>query len=132
MRYLLDTNVWIHYLKSAPAIAARLRSTPASEIVVCSVVWAELLHGARKDGNAAEREARVIRTLSPFLSLPFDDAAAHVYARVRHDLEQAGHSIGPNELLIASIALTHGLTLVTANREFSRVEGLLVEDWSTK
>ena len=126
MRYLLDTNAWIHYLKHASSpVEAGLRRTPAQEVAVCSVVWAELLHGARD-----ERVARIERTLGPFRSLPFDDAAARRYAEIRDTLETRGQVIGPNDLLIAAIALTHGLTLVTNNREFSRVPGLNIEDWT--
>ena len=129
MRYLLDTNVWIHYLKSAPPVEKRLRQTPARDIAVCSVVWAELLHGARKYGRREERLARMERTLSPFRSLPFDDAAARRYAEIRDDLEIRGNLIGPNDLLIAAIALANDLTLVTSDSEFSRIEGLRTEDW---
>jgi tRNA(fMet)-specific endonuclease VapC len=46
-------------------------------------------------------------------------------------MERAGQVIGGNDLLIAAIALTHDLTLVTHNGgEFNRVSGLRVEDWS--
>lgn len=77
MRYLLDTNTWIHYLKHADSpVAARLRRTSAQEVAVCSVVWAELLHGARKYEKRDQRVARIEQTLSPFRSLPFDDAPA--------------------------------------------------------
>ncbi len=55
MRYLLDTNVWIHYLKSAAPVEDRSRKTPARDIAVCSVVWVELLHGARKYERREER-----------------------------------------------------------------------------
>ena len=131
MRYLLDTNAWIHYLKHADSpVSARLRRTPAREVAVCSVVWAELLHGARKYEKRDERVARIERTLAPFRSLPFDDAAARRYAEIRDTLETRGQTIGPNDLFIAAIALTHGLTLVTNNREFSRVPGLSIEDWT--
>jgi tRNA(fMet)-specific endonuclease VapC len=131
MSYLLDTNVWIFYLKhSSSPVEARLKSTPAREIAVCSVVWAELLYGARKYEKRQDRIARVERTLAPFQSLPFDDAAARHYAEIRDDLETRGEVIGPNDLLIAAIARTHGLTLVSNNREFERVRGLTVEDWT--
>lgn len=126
MRYLLDTNVWIHYLKAAVPVENRLRQTPAREIAVCSVVWAELLHGARKYGRREERMAKVERALSPFR---FDDAAARRYAEIRDDLETRGAIIGPNDLLIAAIALANDLTLVTSDHEFSWVEGLRTEDW---
>ena len=91
MRYLLDTNAWIHYLKRADSpVAARLRRTPIHEIVVCSVVWAELLYGARRYERRDERVARIERTLLPFRSLPFDDSAARRYAEIRDHLETAG------------------------------------------
>lgn len=131
MQYLLDTNVWIHYLKNAASpVASRLRQTPASEVAVCSVVWAELLHGARKYERRDERQARVERTLEPYRSLPFDDAAARRYAVIRDDLETRGEVIGSNDLLIAAIALSHGLVLVTNDAGFGRVTGLQTEDWS--
>ena len=41
-----------------------------------------------------------------------------------------GTPIGPNDLLIAAIALANGLTLITHNTvEFSRVVGLMLDDW---
>lgn len=97
---------------------------------MCSVVRAELLHGARKYEKRAERVARVELTLSPFISLPFDDAAAGHYATIRDDLESRGVAIGPHDLMIAAIAVTHRLTLVSNNREFNRVEGMSVGDWT--
>ena len=52
------------------------------------------------------------------------------YSIIRSELEQQGTPIGPYDLMIASIAKTHNLVLVTHNvREFSRVGGLQVEDW---
>jgi tRNA(fMet)-specific endonuclease VapC len=132
MRYLTDTNIWILYLKQRnSAVEDRLRSTPAGEVAVCSVVRAELLHGARKYGNVANRVALVEETLAPYLSLPFDDQAAYHYAEVRHHLESVGAVIGANDLLIASVARAHGLVMATGNvREFQRIPGLAVEDWT--
>ena len=131
MRYLLDTNTWIIYLKQVETkVRERLEQTPPAEVAVCSVVWAELLHGAKKYGNPLEREARIKTVLAPFANLPFDLGAAHHYAHIRDHLERAGQIIGGNDLLIAAIALEHGLTVVTHNcDEFRRVPGLLVEDW---
>jgi tRNA(fMet)-specific endonuclease VapC len=131
MAYLLDTNSWIHYLKHADSpVRARLEALQPSDIACCSIVRAELLHGAEKYGNRDRRVAKVVDTLRPFASYPFDDVAAAQYALVRHQLEVAGQTIGPFDLQIAAICLCHGLTLVTNNvSEFSRVKGLRVEDW---
>jgi hypothetical protein len=87
MRYLLGTNTWIEYLKRPGSLVeARLRQTRAEDVALCSVVWVELLHGARKYEKRDERVARIERTLAPFRSLPFDDAAAHRYAEIRGEL----------------------------------------------
>lgn len=67
--------------------------------------------------------------MSEFVSLPFDDQSAVIYGQIRAQLAVSGTPIGPNDLLIASIALANNLILVTHNtREFSRVEGLRLED----
>jgi len=64
------------------------------------------------------------------ISLPFDDSAAEEYGKLRAHLATVGTPIGPNDLMIAAIALAHRLIVVTHNTvEFSRVPGLLVEDW---
>jgi tRNA(fMet)-specific endonuclease VapC len=130
MAYLPDTNAWIVYLKRPDSpVRARLQQLSPAAVLLCSVVKAELLHGVEKYGNRARRLAVLAELFGPYLSLPFDDAAAVHYARIRHELEQSGNVIGPNDLLIAAIALANGLTLVTHNAEFRRVQGLPVEDW---
>lgn len=71
--------------------------------------------------------------LAGLASLPFDDRAADFYGDVRAALAARGEMIGPNDLLIAAIALVHGVTLVTNNvAEFGRVAGLRVEDWEAE
>jgi tRNA(fMet)-specific endonuclease VapC len=68
--------------------------------------------------------------LSPFTSVAFDDGAASYYGRIHADLDRAGELIGPNDLLIAAMALANDLVLVTHNvKEFGRVPGLRWEDW---
>jgi tRNA(fMet)-specific endonuclease VapC len=131
MAFLLDTNSWIHYLKNADSpIRRRLATVLPSDVVNCSIVTAELLHGAEKYGNRERRVATVLQTLAPFQSYSFDDEAAALYARIRHALELVGQIIGPYDLQIAAICKLHGVTLVTSNTsEFSRVEGLRHDDW---
>jgi tRNA(fMet)-specific endonuclease VapC len=68
---------------------------------------------------------------APFASLPFGDAAARHYAEIRHHLEIQGRVLGPNDLKIAATARTHGLTLVSFEQEFTRVQGLSLADWTS-
>ena len=132
MAYLFDTSIWIQLFKQrAPAVRSRIDSMDAELFVTCSIVKAELWHGALKYEDPAKRLAQVNTAIGLYLSLPFDDAAARQYADIRQDLETRAMVIGPNDLKIAAICLAHDLTLVTSNTsEFSRVPGLRVENWA--
>jgi tRNA(fMet)-specific endonuclease VapC len=78
----------------------------------------------------AENLAKLEVFLSPFESLPFDDQAADWYGSIRAILRAQGTPIGPNDLMIAAIALSRGLALATRNAaEFARVPGLRVAHW---
>jgi tRNA(fMet)-specific endonuclease VapC len=132
MPFLPDTNVWISLLKNPGGkLAAKVQSQPVSEIFLCSVVKAELWHGAEKYGNRERRKRALDMLFKPFVSLPFDDAAARHYADIRHHLEIQGRVLGPNDLKIAAIARAHGFTLVSADQEFSRVPGVNLADWTS-
>ena len=129
--YLLDTNAWAAYLnRSDSSVAKKVAQIGASDIRLCSIVKAELLYGAHKSARRDANLQLLARLFSGFSSVPFGDSAADHYGRIRAELAHAGTPIGPNDLLIAAIALADQLTLVTHNvREFSRVPGLSVEDW---
>jgi len=131
VRVLLDTNVCIRVLNgSSQPVVARLRELDPGDVVMSAVVRAELVYGARKSRHVAANLRLVDAFCEPFVCLPFDDRAADVYGDIRADLERLGQPIGPNDLLIASTALAHSLTLVTHNlSEFARVPGLGIEDW---
>lgn len=131
MKYLLDTNVCIVYLNQPNSLVRKyLETFSPSDIAVCSVVKAELFYGAMRSKNP-ERTYRLQEAfLNRFVSLPFDDDAAKIFGDIRARLSNLGTPIGPYDVQIASIALANDLILVTHNtREFSRVEGLQLEDW---
>jgi len=133
MKYLLDTNVCIRVInKRSMTARSKLLSHAPEDIVVCSIVRAELFYGAAKSQTPVATRRKQEVFLRPYVTLPFGDLAADAYGRIRAHLEQAGMPIGPLNMQIAAIALAHGLTLITHNtREFSRVPGLLLEDWET-
>jgi len=93
-------------------------------------VKAELRYGAEKSTRRELTLQKLEVFFARFCSLPFDDAAAQAYGTVRAELARRGRPIGPNDTLIAAIALAHDLVLVTHNtEEFRRVPGLTLEDW---
>jgi tRNA(fMet)-specific endonuclease VapC len=129
--YLLDTNVCIVYLKNRNSGVNRYFNTIESDkIAVFSVVKSELFYGSMKSNNPQKSLNIQILFLRQFVSLPFDDSCAEIYGKVRADLAKNGTPISSNYIQIASIALANDLILVTHNvREFSRIEGLKIEDW---
>ena len=131
MRYLLDTNilsVWARQTSSR--LLNKLLATPPADLCISVLVEHELRFGfALTPGTRAED--LTIRLLEALPSIPFGSAEAQRAAKLRSKLSRIGKPIGPYDLLIAATALEHQLTIVTHNlREFRRVEGLVVEDWT--
>ena len=129
MRYMLDTNIVSEMIRN-PAGRAAQRARAASELVCVSViVAAELRYGCAKKASP-RLERRVEEFLAEVPVLPFDVPADNEYGGIRVELEAAGRPIGSNDLLIAAHARALAATVVTANvDEFSRVRGLIVENW---
>jgi tRNA(fMet)-specific endonuclease VapC len=128
--YMLDTNVVSHALRDPQGpVAMRIRQIAGDDISVSIIVAAELRFGAKK------RESKSIADLvEGFLSrttvLPLKIDADHHYANIRVALEKAGTPISANDMFIAAHALALDATLITANeREFSRIDGLKIENW---
>ncbi|MDT9206230.1 MAG: type II toxin-antitoxin system VapC family toxin [Limnospira sp. PMC 1256.20] len=133
MRFLLDTNSCIIYLRGKNLALKKRLEFYRKEVAVCSVVKAELFYGSMKSANPEKNLRLQTEFLSQFISLPFDDVAANLFGIIRSQLEFKGTPIGSYDLQIAAISLAHHLTLVTHNvREFSRVEGLQWEDWEAE
>lgn len=130
MIFLLDTNIWIHAIKRDARVVSRLAERSPDDFGVSTVTLAELWFGAAKSSRPQRTRASVEAFLKPFETLPFGREAAEEYAEIRLQLESAGQPIGERDLMIAAIAKSLRLTVVTRNvREFSRVEGIRVEDW---
>jgi tRNA(fMet)-specific endonuclease VapC len=131
LKYLLDSNTCIRYLNGrSRSIVDHVKATPPGEIAVCSIVKGEMFFGARRSVEPEKARAKQEEFFSLFVSLPFDDLAADIYSDIRAELAAIGTPIGPNDTMIAAIALVHNLKLVTHNlKEFSRVRNLQLEDW---
>ena len=127
--YALDTNTLSYFLRGEGRVAQRLASTSPQRVAVPAIVAHEIRYGlirAGREGLATAFE----RMLQAATVLGFDAEAAQHAADIRTRLDAAGTPIGPHDVLIAATVRRHGCTLVTHNtREFSRVPGLLLEDW---
>ncbi len=130
MTHLLDTNVFIAAMRGQEAVLQRLRATNPADIGISSVSLYELYSGVERCARPLIEKQKVEKLIQPIHLLPFDADAAQFTAKVRRQLEVAGSVIGPYDLMLAGQALSLGVTFVTHNTgEFSRVQGLLLEDW---
>lgn len=129
--YFLDTNICIYFLKGIyPAIREKMQSLQPPQIKIPSIVAAELLYGAAKSIGKKENLENVQKFLIPFEIIPFETQAAETYAEIRSAAEARGISIGPNDLIIASIVMANEGILVTNNtKEFGRIKNLKIENW---
>lgn len=129
-RYMLDTNIVSDLMRNPQGrVFDRIRRVGSDRLCVSIITAAEIRYGCAKKGSArllAQAEA-ILETID---IMPFDVPADAEYGGIRSELEAAGKTIGPNDLLIAAHAYALGTTLVTDNvDEFSRVRGLTVENW---
>ena len=129
--FLLDTNAVSGLLKgNRHVLTARSAAIPIQQQVIPSIVRAELLFGWHDSPNYASKIVELETFLAGFPTVSFDDDAAREYGKLRSFLKKTGMLIGPNDLIIASIALAHSYTLVTNNTaEFARVPGINLTDW---
>jgi tRNA(fMet)-specific endonuclease VapC len=128
---MLDTDICSYVMKrSSPVLLERLSDVAVADVCMSVVTKAELLYGVRVSPDPT-RDATALRGLLTYVEvLDFPDEAAEGYADIRADLKRRGEPIGANDLFIAAHARALGLTLITNNAgEFSRVEGLAVENW---
>ena len=130
--YLLDTNICIYALNKRPQSALeRLREAGPDKLRLSVISLLELRVGAEKSQNPVSAHRKLDVFLSPIETLPFDEEAAEVGARIRAQLERHGTPIGDLDGLIAAQAMSYGLILVSNNlREFSRIPGLEYENWA--
>lgn len=132
MKYILDTNIIIYAKNRRPeSVLAKLRSFTPSDLCISSITMAELEYGIAKSSRPDQNRLALSLFLSGIEVAPFDEKAARAYGEIRKSLTDRGEPIGANDLLIAAHAMALDLTLVTNNsREFERIRGLRLENWT--
>lgn len=129
---MLDTNICIYIIKQKPPeVLKRFMEYQVGDITISAITLAELHYGVAKSNYQGKNAKALDEFILPLEVLPFDEEATKAYGEIRAALEKVGNPIGSMDLLIAAHAVSRGVTLVTNNtREFHRVSGLTVVDWT--
>ena len=132
--YMLDTCICSFIMREQPeSVLQRLAEKVAqnNRIVISAITYAEMRYG--QIGKRASPKHKML--VDEFVKrldevLPWGQAAVDATVEVKTQLTKAGTIIGDNDTAIAGHAIAAGYVVVTNNvREFSRVPGLIYEDW---
>lgn len=136
MSLSLDTNVFVELLRGRNRLVRQRFQTALAvdaPLKASLIVLHELLFGAEGHAHPAIQRDSVRLIMAQVDLEPFDARDMMAAARLRSNLQRQGLPIGPYDTLIAGQALARGWTVVTANvREFSRIDGLKVVDWTAE
>ena len=131
-QYMLDTDLCIYIVKRRPPeVRTRFERLKPGQVVMSAITYGELVFGTNKSGQKSKAEKQLEELTQ---DIPVEDlnlAAARAYGEIRASLERQGRMIGNNDLWIAAHASSLGVILATNNeREFRRIPGLNVENWT--
>ena len=132
MKFMLDTNICIYIIRNKPIkVRNKFATVEPKNVCISSITSSELWYGIHKSANFEKNAIALEKFLSPLTILNYDERASKTYGDIRSKLESKGNVIGSMDLLIAAHAASQNLTLITNNvREFKRVKGLNVENWT--
>jgi tRNA(fMet)-specific endonuclease VapC len=129
MTHLLDTNICSAHMRRPGGLAHQFFQY-AGGIAISTVVLAELYSGAYKHPNPPRLLALIADLLQEVSVLDFDSACAEEFGKVQGGLLKKGITVPETDLMIATVALVHNLTLVTHNTaDFQYIPGLRLDDW---
>lgn len=132
MKYMLDTDTCMYAIKREPdAVIKKFLAHDPEEMCISAITYAELMRFTEQSTTVGKSRVAMSLFLYPITILEYDVPAAETCGRIQAELEKVGSTIEPIDMMIAGHARSRGLILVTDHaKEFGRVEGLAVEDWT--
>jgi tRNA(fMet)-specific endonuclease VapC len=129
---MLDTDICIYLAKDRyPQVTARFEHLKPEQPVMSVITYGELQYGANKSANASQTLSQLAELIQDIPVESLTSSAALAYGEIQATLARQGRTIGSNDLWIAAHAMALDVTLATNNeREFLRVTGLSVENWT--
>ncbi len=131
-QYLLDTDILIFWTKgNNQRIINRIAEVGRTNIHCAAISQAELYFGAYNSTRVDHNLSLLNRLFLHLNVIDFDARAAAKFGEIKALLKRQGNIIMDADLMIAAIALSGNLVLVTNNSQhFNRVPALKIENWS--
>jgi len=129
MKYLLDTNICIHFLRGKFGLIEKFQEIGAENFAISEVTFAELVFGAENSTNPKKNLELIEVFTNQILILPIF-SAIYIYGKEKARLRSIGLMISDFDLLIGCTAVDKGLIMVTENlKEFERISEIQIENW---
>ena len=129
MKYLLDSNICIHFFRGKHQIMDKLIEVGIENCAISEITLAELVFGAEKSDNPIKNHKLIEQFISNLTVLPIFDAIPN-YGKEKARLQKAGKMISDFDLLIGCTSIENNLIMVTENiKEFERIEKIVIENW---
>jgi tRNA(fMet)-specific endonuclease VapC len=130
--YLVDTNICIFAINNRSIkTVENIKNHFNKGLYISSLTIAELEYGIENSKKIEKNRIAMLKFISVFDVLNFTEFDAIEYGKLKTKLKNSGEIIGPIDMLLAAQALSNDFIFITNNvKEFERVEGLVVEDWS--
>jgi tRNA(fMet)-specific endonuclease VapC len=131
MKYLLDTDTLIYFMKGRPSVVESFRRVNEADLRTSILNHSELLYGAFYSEQQKQNLKKIHQLFEYIDLLPYDEQASCIFAEQKANLRRDGITLMDFDLMIGSIALRHNLTLVTNNQKhFEKISKLKLENWT--
>ena len=129
MKFLPDTDTCSAHIRRPAKLAHRFIQH-IGQIAISTMTLGELYAGAYKHSQTNRLLALIADLKQEVELIDFDSECAEKFGQVRGALLRQGISVPTTDLMIASAALVHNLTLVTHNTaDYQNIPGLRLDDW---
>ena len=131
MKYLLDTDICIYWLKGKATVKAKIEQVDRSDIAICVITATELYFGAYNSNKIEQNLKTAENFIQSITVLPLSNDTLKKFGQLKAQFRKAGTPVADFDLLIASVAIAKNLILVTNNtRHYQRITGLNLDNWS--
>lgn len=129
MKYLIDSNICIHFFRGKFGVIDKLNSVKLRNCAISEITLAELVFGAESSDNPEKNYEIVEQFINQLTILPIFDSI-RLYGKEKSRLRKEGKMISDFDLLIGCTSVEKELIMVTENvREFERISGINIENW---